>query len=626
MSWYPIAFLPPQYVNLSGVPYTGAVLKAYAEGTTTPIAMATSYAGTTTMRSAPLNASGYPTYGGNVFIPHVQADYKLALYPTQAAADADSGALWSVDNIKIADTTNTSFYQTFDGDGVTKTFTLSQDLGTDEQTLMVFADRALPDFVTNGGFATDTGWTKGVGWTIAGGVAVATGAISTALSQNASIPLIAGESYTATFTITREAGVVAVNIGGTPGADRTASGTYSETIIAGATQALTFLTNAFTGTIDAVTVKPTYGARRQVLRADEFTLVNSQLTLAEAPPLGTKNVIVFAPSLLLGAASASAAAAATSEANSATYATNALAAANAAAASAIAAAAVFGTSTTSIAIGTGAKTFVTQTGKGFVPGMPVTITGQVSAGNMMYGVVTSYDTGTGALVMNITQTSGSGTIAAWNIAYGTASPQMTVCTVGSAVYRTPTNAKVLWVRMVGGGGGGGGGGGANGDAKSGSDGGDTTFGAVFGATGGKGGTSFTSAGGVGSIAPLGYGLPLEGNSGGGFRAIDTQYGTGGTGGAGVWGGNGAGVANGAGTAAKANSGAGGGGGGHTNAAGLHYAMSGGGAGGYVDGIIHNPASTYDFVVGAGGAGGAAGTDGYAGGAGGSGFIFVMAFF
>jgi len=417
MSWYAIAFLPPQYENASGVPYSGAVLKAYAAGTSTPIAMATSYTGATTAASFALNASGYPVYNSAVVIPHIQENYKLALYPTQTAADLNSGALWTVDNIQIADSTSTPFVESFDGDGTTTTFTLSEDLGNDEDILMVFADRVRPDYVTNGTFATDTGWTKGAGWTIGAGVATATGAISTDLTQNATAPLlVAGMSYTIAFTITRSAGGVIPKIGGTSGTERTSAGTYTETIIAGSTQAITFSGNGFTGTVDAVTIKPTYAALRQILRPDEYTLVGNQLTLDEAPPTGTGNITVFAPAQLVGAANAAAAAAATSEANALTYSNAASASATAAAASAAAAIFVSGTSTTSNTVGTGAKSFTTQTGKAFAANMYLTITDQANVDNFMYGYVTSYDSATGVLIVTITQTGGSGTISAWNIA------------------------------------------------------------------------------------------------------------------------------------------------------------------------------------------------------------------
>ena len=326
MTWYPIAFLPPQYSDSAGTPYSGAVLKAYADGTTTVISMATGSDGATTATSFALNASGFPVSAGNaVIIPHIQEDYKLALYPDQASADADSGAIWTVDNINIADATGQSFLQTFSGDGTTTGFTLSTDLGTDEKTLMVFAD-CLREYSTNGAFATDTDWTKGTGWTITGGEAVATGAISTDLEQDSTITLIEGESYTVTMTITRTAGGVTPEIGGTAGTERTSAGTYTETIIAGSTQKIAFSGNGFTGTVDDVSVTRVNSTHREILRDDEFTLNGTSLTFDKAPAVGTNNILVFAPSQLLGEASASAAAAAISETNAASSAATAVAA------------------------------------------------------------------------------------------------------------------------------------------------------------------------------------------------------------------------------------------------------------------------------------------------------------
>lgn len=207
MTWKPIAFLPPQISNTTGTPYSGAVLKPYAAGTTTPIAFATDDTGATLAASLPLNAAGYPNYQGTVIIPYISEDYKLALYPTQAAADADSGAVWTIDNIPIADDTNSAFFQSFDGDASTVAFTLTADLGTDENTIMVFAD--------NTGSST----------------------------------------------------------------------------------------------------------KREILRPDEYTLNGNALTFVTAPASGTGNILVFAPSMLLGAAAEAAAGAATSEANAANSAT-----------------------------------------------------------------------------------------------------------------------------------------------------------------------------------------------------------------------------------------------------------------------------------------------------------------
>jgi hypothetical protein len=112
------------------------------------------------------------------------------------------------------------------------------------------------DRVTNGTFAEDEDWTKGAGWTIGSGVATATGGISTALSQTANIttPLVQGQAYLCTFTATRSAGSVTLSVGGTAGTARSSGATFAEVLIAGSTQAISFGTSGFTGTIDNVTI------------------------------------------------------------------------------------------------------------------------------------------------------------------------------------------------------------------------------------------------------------------------------------------------------------------------------------------------------------------------------------
>lgn len=105
---------------------------------------------------------------------------------------------------------------------------------------------------------TVSGWILGTGWTTDGSTAIATGAISTALSQtaNPAFPLIAGQAYLVTFTATRSAGSVTISIGGTAGTARSSGATFAEVLIAGATQAISFGTSGFTGTIDDVTIVP----------------------------------------------------------------------------------------------------------------------------------------------------------------------------------------------------------------------------------------------------------------------------------------------------------------------------------------------------------------------------------
>jgi len=99
MTWWAISNTPPQFVDGNGDPYSGAVLKFYQDGTTTNTVMATDDTGGTTLTSVALDSNGYPTNASAVFIPHIDQKYKTALYATQAAADADTGAIWTVDNV-----------------------------------------------------------------------------------------------------------------------------------------------------------------------------------------------------------------------------------------------------------------------------------------------------------------------------------------------------------------------------------------------------------------------------------------------------------------------------------------------------------------------------------------------
>ena len=78
-----------------------------------------------------------------------------------------------------------------------------------------------------------------------------------------------------------------------------------------------------------------------------------------------------------------------------------------------------GTSTSSVAIGVGSKSFVTQPGKPWLPGAPLRISDAAAPeANWMEGVVTAYDANSGALTMSVTGYAGGGTKANWNINAG----------------------------------------------------------------------------------------------------------------------------------------------------------------------------------------------------------------
>jgi len=75
--------------------------------------------------------------------------------------------------------------------------------------------------------------------------------------------------------------------------------------------------------------------------------------------------------------------------------------------------ATMSTSTTSLAIGMGSKSLTVGPSKSYWPGNPVMIAN--SSSNWMHGIVTSYNSSTGALVVNVTNVSGSGTLASWTV-------------------------------------------------------------------------------------------------------------------------------------------------------------------------------------------------------------------
>jgi len=104
------------------------------------------------------------------------------------------------------------------------------------------------------------------------------------------------------------------------------------------------------------------------------------------------------------AAAASAAAALVSEA-----------AAEASAVTAVTAPGTTATSTTSLTISAIPQSLTIQTGKTIVVGMKVVIAATAAPNTFMYGTVTSYNSGSGVLNVNVTGYEGSGTIASWTI-------------------------------------------------------------------------------------------------------------------------------------------------------------------------------------------------------------------
>jgi hypothetical protein len=208
-------------------------------------------------------------------------------------------------------------------------------------------------------------------------------------------------------------------------------------------------------------------------------------------------------------------------------------------------------------------------------------------------------------------------------------PQVTTYTSGSGTYTTPTNAKYLYIKMVGGGGGGECSDSAGGPAAGGT-GGTTTFGSsLLTCNGGVGGAyNGTNDGGTATLNSPAVGLAVKGSAGaspGIGSPGGTIYLSGGMGGCSPFGGAGQNQwATNNGQPAATNSGSGGGGAGNATVPAIPG--GGGGSGGYVEAYITSPSSTYSYAIGAGGTGASAGTNGFAGGNGASGVIIITAFF
>jgi hypothetical protein len=285
-----------QFFDDSGDPLAYGKLYTYAAGTTTPKATYTTSAGDVSHPNPIiLDASGRPDVGGCIFL---DGSYKFVLHDSTDTPVAD-GTRDNITSFTAYTETNQGFFQSFSGDAVEDTFTLTDNLGNDEKSLMVFSEL---EYSTNGTFVGDTGWTKGSGWTIAAGVATATGAISTALEQSAGITIIQGKTYLVKYTVTRSAGSITPSLGGTAGTARSASGTYSEEIIAGSTQTISFGTSGFTGTLDNVSVRDVGGLT--IRNPGDYTLDGDELIFIKPPASGTGNIFVFAPYTLIGAAGA----------------------------------------------------------------------------------------------------------------------------------------------------------------------------------------------------------------------------------------------------------------------------------------------------------------------------------
>lgn len=154
-----------------------------------------------------------------------------------------NGGTYSVDNVSVTETTAMLLNNLVAGDW--ELFTKMGD------------DWLGKELVVNGGFDADTDWTKGAGWTIAGGVASFPSVDVSNISLTQPISITQGFPYLSRFDTVNTTGDSQIFIGaGAAGTIRSASGSYTETIIAGSSITLTIFARAgYTGNVDNVSVK-----------------------------------------------------------------------------------------------------------------------------------------------------------------------------------------------------------------------------------------------------------------------------------------------------------------------------------------------------------------------------------
>ena len=104
-----------------------------------------------------------------------------------------------------------------------------------------------------------------------------------------------------------------------------------------------------------------------------------------------------------------------------------------------------GTSTTSVAIGLGAKTWTIETGKSFVVGMYIQVVDDAApTTNSVQGTITAYNTATGQLDVTVTRTNGSGTKTAWTVSTALEELPSTVGNAGKSLIVNSGETDVEW--------------------------------------------------------------------------------------------------------------------------------------------------------------------------------------
>ncbi|MCE7073696.1 hypothetical protein LZG74_25525 [Dyadobacter sp. CY327] len=380
-----VLMTPPylEFQDADGQPLTGGKVFTYASGTSDPkAAFSDSSESVQLPNPIILDAAGRA-------VIWISGSYKFVI------TDALNNIIRTVDNVTSFNATaaaSNSYFQSFSGNGSQTVFTLSEDLGTDENSIMVFVDAGGAGTVTNTPiFNNLTAAAAQTNYTLVGDFGTDEYAVMVFVNTTTKgYEVLKPTQYTV---------------------NGTSLTLVTAPTVTGADSVYIFKNPVLSSSV---------GKGFEIQNPNTYTLSGTSLSFITPPATGTNNVMVFAPSTLVNAAAASAAAAEgfadAANLSAVNAAASEVAAENAAIVASSQATSFVGTSVTSVTIGTGAKAFVTQAGKNFLVGEFLTIAYTSAPANYMWGQVTAYNSLTGDLSVNVTAIGGSGTQANWTIA------------------------------------------------------------------------------------------------------------------------------------------------------------------------------------------------------------------
>ena len=346
------------------------------------------------------------------------------------STDRDNGK-WIVFSNPAADS-GVSFFQKFSGDGAVNSFTLTDDLGTDENALMVFYDDGtahgyqivLPENLTVNGTSLTTGFVPVLGTDnlivfspskLLGAIAASAAAAEAAKVAAETAQSAAEAAQASAEAVLVDAGfaLVSADLAGADTIGTAAANLTNINIVAGDAADI----NALGPISAAVTTAAGIAASIVAVDADEVDIgvvagISANVVTVSGISADVTTVADNDSNITICADDIAAIIAAPTEAASAASSAGAAAASAAAALAAVANLA--GTSGTSITIGLGSKIFTTQSGKQFNPGQYVQIVSDADpTADFMYGQITAYSGTT--LTVDVDRQAGSGAHTDWSI-------------------------------------------------------------------------------------------------------------------------------------------------------------------------------------------------------------------